>query len=155
GPISPARFIPVAEQSGLIVPIGRWVMERACADALRAGDAWEGVGVAVNVSAVQVREPGFVDDVARTLRESGPPARRLVLELPESVLVDDKDVAAQLCALRDLGVRIAVDDFGTGYSSLSYLRELEVDAVKIDRSFIDTVDGLPRDAALVRSIVEL
>jgi EAL domain-containing protein (putative c-di-GMP-specific phosphodiesterase class I) len=109
----------------------------------------------VNVSAVQLREPGFVDDVREALAASRLPASRLLLELTESVLADDGGVRATLASLRELGVRLAVDDFGTGYSSLSYLRELEVDSVKIDRSFIDAIDGLPRDAAIVRSIVEL
>jgi diguanylate cyclase (GGDEF)-like protein/PAS domain S-box-containing protein len=154
GSISPARFIPVAEESGLIVGIGRWVLEQACRDLRRIEERHPGISVAVNVSSVQLRDPALVADVERALRAAGVPPERLIVELTESVLAS-ADVHGVLEALRELGVRLAVDDFGTGYSSLSYLRRLQVDSVKIDRSFVDGVDGAPREAALVRSIVEL
>ncbi|WP_051222968.1 putative bifunctional diguanylate cyclase/phosphodiesterase [Conexibacter woesei] len=155
GDISPARFIPVAEESGLIVGIGEWVLERACRDlgALRA--QIPGVRVAVNVSAVQLREPGFPERVAAILEQCGTDARDLVIELTESVFADDDATAEALRRLRALGLALSVDDFGTGYSSLSYLRRLDVDSVKIDRSFVAGLGGEPRDAALVRSIIEL
>jgi diguanylate cyclase (GGDEF)-like protein/PAS domain S-box-containing protein len=155
GDISPARFIPVAEESGMIVPIGAWVLDRACRDlpALRA--LMPEVRVAVNVSAVQLRDPGFTALVAETLERTDADPRALVIELTESVFADDDGVAEALRRLRALGLALSVDDFGTGYSSLSYLRRLEVDSIKIDRSFVAGLGDEPRDAALVRSIIEL
>jgi EAL domain-containing protein (putative c-di-GMP-specific phosphodiesterase class I) len=107
------------------------------------------------VSAVQLREPGFPERVAAILDDCGADARDLVIELTESVFADDEGVADALRRLRALGLALSVDDFGTGYSSLSYLRRLDVDSVKIDRSFVAGLGGEPRDAALVRSIIEL
>ncbi|HEY6761300.1 MAG TPA: GGDEF domain-containing phosphodiesterase, partial [Baekduia sp.] len=155
GDISPARFIPVAEESGQIVAIGAWVLERACLDlpALRA--LVPDVRVAVNVSAVQLKEPGFPEAVALILEETGTDPKSLVIELTESVFADDEGVSDALRRLRALGPALSVDDFGTGYSSLSYLRRLDVDSVKIDRSFVAGLGDEPRDAALVRSIIEL
>jgi diguanylate cyclase (GGDEF)-like protein/PAS domain S-box-containing protein len=155
GDISPARFIPVAEESGLIGGIGEWVLERACRDLGPLRALIPGVRVAVNVSAVQLREPGFPERVAAILDDCGTEARDVVIELTESVFADDEGVADALRRLRALGLALSVDDFGTGYSSLSYLRRLEVDSVKIDRSFVAGLGGEPRDAALVRSIIEL
>ena len=155
GDISPARFIPVAEESGLIVGIGEWVLERACRDLGALREQIPGVRVAVNVSAVQLREPGFPERVAAILEQCGTDARDLVIELTESVFADDEATAEALRRLRALGLALSVDDFGTGYSSLSYLRRLDVDSVKIDRSFVAGLGGEPRDAALVRSIIEL
>jgi diguanylate cyclase (GGDEF)-like protein/PAS domain S-box-containing protein len=155
GDVSPVRFIPVAEETGMIVALGAWVLERACADlpALQAGAP--GVRIGVNVSAVQLREPGFPEEVRAILRRTGVAPGDVVLELTESVFADDEQVAGALRALRALGVSLSVDDFGTGYSSLSYLRRLEVDSIKIDRSFVAGLGEEPRDAALVRSIIEL
>jgi diguanylate cyclase (GGDEF)-like protein/PAS domain S-box-containing protein len=155
GDISPARFIPVAEESGMIGGIGEWVLERACRDLTALRAQIPGVRVAVNVSAVQLREPGFPERVAAILDDCGADARDLVIELTESVFADDEGVADALRRLRALGLALSVDDFGTGYSSLSYLRRLDVDSVKIDRSFVAGLGGEPRDAALVRSIIEL
>jgi len=157
GVISPADFIPLAEETGLIVPIGHWVLERACADLRRWHQAGHpGLQVSVNVSAVQLARAEFVDDVRDVLRASEVSAERLILELTESTLVDDRPGAPlKLAALRELGVRISVDDFGTGYSSLSYLRRLAVDSLKIDRSFIASLDNGPHQTTLVRSIVDL
>jgi EAL domain-containing protein (putative c-di-GMP-specific phosphodiesterase class I) len=155
GSIAPSRFIPVAEESGLIVSIGAWVVDRACRDLAALDRLTPGVRVGVNISAVQLRDPGFVASVRETLRATGVPAGRLVAELTESVFADDGEVGKALADLRALGVALSVDDFGTGYSSLDYLRRLDVDSVKIDRSFVAGIGEEPRDAALVRSIIQL
>ncbi|SDG89311.1 putative bifunctional diguanylate cyclase/phosphodiesterase [Klenkia brasiliensis] len=157
GPVPPLKFVPIAEQTGAIGALGAWVLHRAVADA--AAGLADGSGpsrVAVNVSAVQLADEGFVDVVAAALAASGLPAHLLVLEVTESVLADDVDaVCARLQAVRDLGVRIAIDDFGTGYSSLSYLRRLPVDIVKIDRSFVTDLARGGSATTLVASILEL
>jgi diguanylate cyclase (GGDEF)-like protein len=141
GPVPPDEFIPVAEQRGDIVEIGRWVLERACAQVARASGP--AVHLAVNVSPRQFADPGLVDEVAGILRGTGLAARRLTLEITEGLLLEDAcAVGPTLEALRRLGVRIALDDFGTGYSSLAYLRRFPIDRLKIDRSFIG---GLHRD----------
>ena len=151
-PVSPADFIPVAEASGLIVPLGAWVLERACADAVPLGD----IMVGVNVSAVQLRTPDFVGTVAGALARTGLPAERLVLELTESALMDDVDgVRETFEALRALGISIAIDDFGTGFSSLSTLADLPVDVLKLDRSFINAMADSPAHQALVGGVVSL
>jgi EAL domain-containing protein (putative c-di-GMP-specific phosphodiesterase class I) len=152
--IGPDRFIALAEESGLIVPIGRWVLHEACA----ALAGWQrhapGLRMAVNLSSVQLADPQLLDDVAAAIGSSGIRPGDLTLELTESALAAN-DAASRLAALRGLGVQVAVDDFGTGYSSLSYLRRLEIDCVKIDRSFVAGISARGQDAALVRSIVEL
>ena len=152
GMISPADFVPIAEDSGIIVPLGDWALRAACATA--AG--WPGhLRVAVNVSAVQFRQPGLEQSVVRALAASGLPACQLELEITESVLLADAEaVVACLHRLRELGVRIALDDFGTGYSSLSYLRRFPFDKIKIDRSFIREI-GDPDTAAIVRAVAGL
>jgi EAL domain-containing protein (putative c-di-GMP-specific phosphodiesterase class I) len=154
GLLSPYHFITVAEQSGLIVPLGRWVLREAC----RAGAAMESTphrpSVAVNISAQQLALPDFVEEVVAVLSATGMPARRLVLEITESVILDDLEgVVAALSALRDLGVRIAIDDFGTGYSSLSYLSQLPLDVLKIDKSFVDRICDRTLDTSLVEAII--
>jgi diguanylate cyclase (GGDEF)-like protein/PAS domain S-box-containing protein len=158
GLISPADFIPTAEETGDIVPIGRHVLERACADLAewtRAGLS-EDVTMGVNVSARQFGTEGFVAEVLDVLALHAVAPERLVIELTETALVVDVEATRRrLGELRAAGVRIAVDDFGTGYSSLSYLRELQLDVVKIDRSFVARVDERGQDATLVRSIIEL
>jgi diguanylate cyclase (GGDEF)-like protein len=151
-PVAPADFIPVAEASGLIVPLGAWVLERACADAVGLGD----LTVAVNVSAVQLRTPDFVGTVAGALERTGLAPERLTLELTESALMDDVEgVRTTFEALRALGVSIAVDDFGTGFSSLSTLADLPVDVLKLDRSFIRAMVDSPPHQALVGGVVSL
>ncbi|GHE09864.1 hypothetical protein GCM10011381_16680 [Klenkia taihuensis] len=157
GPVPPLQFVPIAERTGAIGPLGAWVLRRAVADAAAGLAGQPGPSrVAVNVSAVQLADEGFVDGVAAALAESGLPAQSLVLEVTESVLADDLDaVCARLQAVRDLGVRIAIDDFGTGYSSLSYLRRLPVDIVKIDRSFVTDLARGGSATTLVASILEL
>jgi diguanylate cyclase (GGDEF)-like protein/PAS domain S-box-containing protein len=154
---SPAAFIPAAERSGLIVPIGRHVLRQACLDTARWLEAHPGrrFSVSVNLSARQLREPALVADVEAVLAETGLPPDRLVVEVTESLLLDDLDAAVdRLEVLRALGVRVSIDDFGTGYSSLSYLGQLPVDILKIDKSFVDGVaDGHGR--SLVPAILEL
>nr|WP_281381189.1 EAL domain-containing protein [Methylobacterium brachythecii] len=152
GAIPPAEFIPLAEETGLIVALGTWALHEACREAA----SWPGdLRVAVNVSAVQFTQPGLEQVVRDALSASGLPADRLELEITESVLMSDAEsVVASLHRLRDLGVRIALDDFGTGYSSLSYLRRFPFDKIKIDRSFIRDI-GNEETAAIVRAIVGL
>jgi diguanylate cyclase (GGDEF)-like protein/PAS domain S-box-containing protein len=156
--IGPAEFVPFAEETGMIIPLGRWVLEEACRHAvdLDRNPAGRGLDVSVNVSAVQLARPGFADDVARILHATGLDPSRLVLELTESVLLDRDGVAvASLGKLRELGIRLAIDDFGTGYSSLSYLRELPIDILKIDLSFVAALDSSREAPAVVRSIIRL
>jgi diguanylate cyclase (GGDEF)-like protein len=153
GLVSPLEFIPVAEETGLIVPIGEWAFHEAC----RQAQGWpKPMRVAVNVSPVQFRQPGLANSIVQALATSGLPAQRLEVEITESVFLDDSGATqAMLHRLRSLGVRIALDDFGTGYSSLSYLRSFPFDKLKIDKSFITellTRSGAP---AIVRAITSL
>lgn len=156
GLVSPAAFIPIAEQSGLIIPIGEWVLREAC----RQGAAWWQAGrplhMAVNVSAVQLADPEFVATVEASLQEAGLPPGLLELELTERVVMSDvEESVSRMERLRQLGVTLAVDDFGTGYSSLSYLPRLPLNTLKIDRSFVkDLYLGSPT-YAVVRAIVSL
>lgn len=153
GTVSPARFIPVAEDMGLIGRIGEWVLAQACRDAA----AWpEDVTVAVNLSPLQFRGGNLVRAVRASLDAAGLPSRRLALEITESALLKDNDrVLATLHELRDCGVEIALDDFGTGYSSLSYLRSFPFDRIKIDQSFVREMDHRPDCLAIVRSVAQL
>jgi diguanylate cyclase (GGDEF)-like protein/PAS domain S-box-containing protein len=157
GEVVPARFIPVAEDCGLIVPIGAWVMEEACRQAqLWRQAGWPDLTMAVNLSALQFRRPGLTEMVAGALERSGLPPHLLELELTESILLQDAennlDTVRQLKAL---GVRLSIDDFGTGYSSLSYLKRFAVDKLKIDRSFVRDIGTDPDDAAIVRAVIQL
>jgi EAL domain-containing protein (putative c-di-GMP-specific phosphodiesterase class I)/FixJ family two-component response regulator len=152
GLLLPGQFIPAAERGGLIIPIGRWVLQQACYDAAR----WpQDLPVAVNLQPDQLRDPRLIEDVRRALSAGGLPAARLTLEVTESVLVHDARAAAEtLARLRDMGITIAIDDFGTGYSSLSYLQHLPVSILKIDRSFIASLpDSTP--VSLAQTIVQL
>jgi diguanylate cyclase (GGDEF)-like protein/PAS domain S-box-containing protein len=153
GLVSPAEFIPIAEEIGLIVPLGEWVVRHACAEAT----SWPGhVKVAVNVSAAQFKSSDLVQIVTDSLTESGLLAQRLELEITESVLLaDGAATLATLHALRDLGVRISMDDFGTGYSSLSYLRSFPFDKIKIDKSFVKDLSDSNDSGAIVRAIISL
>ncbi len=153
GMISPAEFIPVAEDTGLINEIGDWVLKRACAEA--AG--WPGhIRLAVNVSPVQFRTKTLALRVATALRESGLSPDRLELEITEAVLIrDDDEALVILHQLRDLGVRIALDDFGTGYSSLSYLRRFPFDKIKIDRSFVSDIGDAEGSSMIVQAVVNM
>jgi diguanylate cyclase (GGDEF)-like protein len=153
GMISPASFIPIAEDTGLIVPLGEWVLRQACAEAARWPD---GVRVSVNVSAVQFRQRNLVGLVMAALAGSGLEPERLELEIAESVLMQESEASVRILhQLRSLGVRIAMDDFGTGYSSLSYLRRFPFDKIKIDRAFVKELSRNPESAAIVRAIVGL
>jgi EAL domain-containing protein (putative c-di-GMP-specific phosphodiesterase class I) len=156
GVLAPEMFIPVAEQTGLIVPIGRWVLHEACRQASAWRAAGHRIGVSVNVSAHQLDEDGLEDDVQRVLAESGLDPSALTLEITETTLMADIDAATErLNALKALGVRIAIDDFGTGHSSLAYLRRFPVDALKIDRSFIAGIASSDASAAIIRTLVQL
>ncbi|MGY1740168.1 MULTISPECIES: putative bifunctional diguanylate cyclase/phosphodiesterase [unclassified Blastococcus] len=157
GVVSPTEFIPLAEEGGLIVEIGRWVLEEAAFQAVVwSAEAGRPIGMAVNLSPMQLADDDVVATVRRVLERTGLPPRQLTLEVTEGVLVRDIDlVVGQLQALRALGLRIAIDDFGTGYSSLSYLRRLPADIIKIDRSFVQDLDAGGRSTTLVASIIEL
>jgi predicted signal transduction protein with EAL and GGDEF domain len=153
GLVSPAEFIPLAEETGLIVPIGEWVLRQACKDA--AG--WPAhVGVAVNLSPLQFRSQTLAHTVVSALSDAKLAASRLELEITESVLLTDNETAlATLHHIKGLGVRIAMDDFGTGYSSLSYLRLFPFDKIKIDQSFIRGLGNSKDCAAIVKAVVDL
>lgn len=157
GWISPGAFIPAAERAGLIGWLGRTILEQACI----RGRAWLDQGlafsrVAINVAAPQLYDEGFVDEVLETLDRTGLPAERLELEITESLMVStDGAIVARIEALRRKGISVAVDDFGTGYSALSYLRDLPIDRLKIDRSFVDSMAEEERNLAITRAIVAL
>jgi diguanylate cyclase (GGDEF)-like protein len=159
GLLSPDEFVPFAEENGLIVSIGRWVLEQAC----RQAKEWQEqhssgphLTMSVNVSAAQFRSPELIEDVARVLQETGLEAGMLTLEITESVLLEEAQANADtLEQLKALGVRLAVDDFGTGYSSLSYLKRLPVDYLKIDRSFVTNLGQDSQDRLLVSGVIYL
>ena len=155
--VPPVDFVPLAEETGLIVPLGSWVLAQACADVARLGRAGRGdLRVNVNVSPRQLAEDGFVAHVADVMASLGTDPARIVLELTESAVVEDPDrVAGMLADLRAAGHAIALDDFGTGYSSLSHLMRLPVDTVKLDRSFVADVDTSPRTRQMVRAVVQV
>jgi diguanylate cyclase (GGDEF)-like protein len=152
GEIPPAKFIPVAEHSELIIPLGEWVLRQACLEA----KAWPTLTLAVNVSPLQFRRPDFVKVVARILAETGFPPERLELELTESTLVGNvEEAGTAMRELKALGVQFALDDFGTGYSSLLYLRTFPFDKLKIDRSFVRNIESAADSAAIVHAVVSL
>ncbi|MEI2414563.1 EAL domain-containing protein [Orrella sp. JC864] len=152
GPISPQLFVPIAEDTGLINPLGQWVLAQACRAALK----WPGLSVAVNLSPVQFQSGGFAEAVTSQVLAAGVHPSRIELEVTEGVLVDDDQrVRTALNTLRKNGFRIALDDFGTGYSSLSYLRKFEVDKIKIDRSFIQSIGQAADSTPIVSAVVTL
>lgn len=159
GMVLPSQFIELAEETGHIVPLGSWVLGQAAADIVR----WvrriprqTPLYVSVNVSARQFRDPRFVDGVRRVLAESDLAPSALMLELTESVLLRrDERIHSDLMELKVTGVRLAIDDFGTGYSSLSYLRELPIDVLKIDKSFVDGIAISEQRLALVKGIIQI
>jgi diguanylate cyclase (GGDEF)-like protein/PAS domain S-box-containing protein len=159
GLIQPGDFISIAEDSGSILGLGKWVLEHACKQAMEWRTSFpESAGwtLSVNVSARQLQHPGFVTEVEEVLADTGFPAGELILEITESVMMQDaRLMMTRLQALKDLGVRLAIDDFGTGYSSLSYLRQFPFDLLKIDKSFIDDVGAGPEQKELTRAIIEL
>lgn len=157
GMISPGIFIPAAEASGMIVPLGSWVLESACQQGVRWNStALAGIDISVNVSPVQFKTPGFVETVQDILRRTGFPPERLILELTESAMVRRGEKGFQaLWALHELGLQISIDDFGTGYSCLAYLRDLPVNYLKIDQSFVQRLPNRESDVVIARSIVGL
>jgi EAL domain-containing protein (putative c-di-GMP-specific phosphodiesterase class I) len=160
GLVPPDQFIPLAEETGLIVPIGKWALEEACREAIVLQRAQprkaQPLTMAVNLSAKQLQEPDLVRDLASILRESGLNPQNLHVEITESVMMADTDFSVtRLKELKMLGVRLAVDDFGTGYSSLNYIRRFPIDVLKIDRSFIDGITDRGEVSALSEAILQL
>jgi EAL domain-containing protein (putative c-di-GMP-specific phosphodiesterase class I) len=157
GLVHPAQFIPIAEECGFIVPIGRWVLREGC----RQARAWQNAGlprvrIAINISAVELRAKDFVAGVHAILTETGLEPRYLELELTETFLMQDsKSTAAVLHALKNVGVTLALDDFGTGYSSLSYLKRFPIDTLKIDRSFVRDLTTDADDASIVSAVISM
>jgi EAL domain-containing protein (putative c-di-GMP-specific phosphodiesterase class I) len=156
GVVQPDQFIPMLEDTGMILEVGRWVLDQAC----RQATDWHGRGhvlsMSVNVSARQLETDAFLDDVRQALADSGLHPGSLVIEITETTLMRDLETTVRrLQALKELGVLIAIDDFGTGYSSLAYLRKFPVDALKIDRSFVAAMADSPASAALIHTLVEL
>ncbi|MES2317399.1 MAG: EAL domain-containing protein [Pseudomonadota bacterium] len=158
GLVAPNEFIPLTEETGLIIPIGQWVLESACAQLAAWGrvEQTAHLTIAVNISVRQFRQPEFVGQVLQALADSGADARRLKLELTESLLMDDvEEIISKMTSLKRHGVMFSLDDFGTGYSSLSYLKRLPLDQLKIDQSFVRDVTIDPNDAAIASTIVAL
>ena len=153
--VSPAVFIPIAEKNGAIIPIGTWVIE----ESLRAFSEWKRkyaypLIISLNISAIQYRQPEFIDELLHLMKKYGVEAAEVELEITESVLIDDfAEVTRKLAVLKDLGIKISLDDFGTGYSSLSYLKGLPIDTLKIDKSFIDTVITDENTRIITESII--
>src|SRR5712691_10656521 len=157
GPVSPAEFIPLAEETGLILPIGEWVLRTACAQA----KAWQDAGLslprmAVNISVLQFVQTGFTDLVTQILNETGLSPHALELEITEGLLMKDAEGAIRtLSILKDQGVQFAIDDFGTGYSSLSYLKRFPIDRLKIDKAFVQDINADPDDAAITTAVIAM
>jgi EAL domain-containing protein (putative c-di-GMP-specific phosphodiesterase class I) len=159
GLLTPSYFIPLAEETGLIVPIGRWTLNEACHRAREWQERYPEdipLGMAVNLSAYQLRHPELVSEVGNALRRTALDPGSLTLEVTESILVEDGGSSAQtLRRLKRLGVQIAIDDFGVGYSSLSYLKYLPVDQLKLDRAIVGDLDTDPKNLAIVRAALDL
>ena len=157
GSVSPATFIPVAEESDLIVPIGRWAVRTACAQsAAWLRDGLPPLCMAVNLSPRQFTDPELVSNIVHVLEETGIPPELLELEITESTMMRDVEHAlAKLSAIRQLGVRLAIDDFGTGYSSLSQLKRFPIDTLKVDRSFIRDIPTNAEDIAITEAIIAM
>jgi EAL domain-containing protein (putative c-di-GMP-specific phosphodiesterase class I) len=159
GLLPPLEFIPLAEESGLVIPLGRWVLTEALRQAVewqQAEEPGRSLTLGVNVSPQQFLEDTWADEVAAALATVGLPGERLVLEITETTLMDDTEVSMRrLSELRALGVRLAVDDFGTGYSSLAYLRRMPVDFLKIDKAFVDGVTHGPEQSAVAQAVIKL
>lgn len=158
GMVPPVKFIPLAEKTGLIVPLGQWVLRTACTRLKRWADMPEfaGLSISVNVSAVQLHSADFVEQVLSALEQTGANPHQLKIELTESIVVDNvEDSIGKMMALKSRGVGFSLDDFGTGYSSLSYLKRLPLDQLKIDQSFVRDIESDPNDAAIVTTIIAL
>jgi EAL domain-containing protein (putative c-di-GMP-specific phosphodiesterase class I) len=157
GLVPPSEFVPAAEDCGLIIQIGRWVLREAC----RQAREWQDAGlpfmrISVNVSAPEFRAKTFLEGISTTLSETGLEARYLDLELTEGVLMENaKSTVAVLQGLKLMGIQLAVDDFGTGYSSLSYLQQFPIDVLKIDKSFVQQISDDPNDSAIVSAIIDM
>jgi EAL domain-containing protein (putative c-di-GMP-specific phosphodiesterase class I) len=152
GLIAPNHFIPIAEETSLIIQLGDWVLRQACRDAAR----WTKACIAVNLSPVQFRNPNLIASVKAALEQAGLPAQRLELEITESVLLQNSETTREtLLELRNLGIKISLDDFGTGYSSLSYLRSFPFDKIKIDRAFVSDIAEGTEHAAIVQGVVNI
>lgn len=157
GDVPPARFIPVAEESGLIVELGGWIFDRACAEVRAWLDSAVVFGsLSVNISPAQFQQPDFVDGIAQCLADHGVAGEYFVIEITENVLMLDPERASEILhQLRDLGMRIAVDDFGTGYSSMAYLRQFPVQCIKLDQAFVSTIPGNHIDSTIIGSVIDL
>jgi len=158
GLVSPAAFIPLAEETGLIRPLGQWVLEEACRQTKRWHEQMRGLTLvtSVNLSARQFQQPTLVEDVAAALRQSGVDPGCIQLEITESVAMEDAEAAVTtLQQLKALGIQLAIDDFGTGYSSLAYLKRFPVDELKIDRAFVSGLGRDSEDASIVNAVASL
>jgi Amt family ammonium transporter len=159
GLVSPAEFVPVAEETGVIIPFGRWVLREACSQMARWAEQLPDrtdLTISVNLSARQLQQADLVDDVRVALEESGIEPHRLKLEVTETVLMNDPDFSTDVVQrLNDLGVQVQIDDFGTGYSSLSYLSRLQIQTLKIDRSFITSLGEPGTRSIVVEAIIRL
>ncbi|MES2071712.1 MAG: EAL domain-containing protein [Pseudomonadota bacterium] len=156
GPVSPAIFIPVAEESGMILRLGDWVLQQGCQTLVRLAQAGKAMPLSINVSPKQFRQGDFVERVCTVLAETGAPASFLILEVTEGLLIDNlEDTIARMHQLAAMGVRFSIDDFGTGYSSLSYLKKLPLYELKIDKSFVQDTPANPSDTAIVQSILSM
>jgi predicted signal transduction protein with EAL and GGDEF domain len=154
GAVSPAHFIPLAEESGLILEIGEWALRHACGQLQRWREAGLDISMSVNVSALQLRRGQLAQSIERLLAETGLPPERLEIELTESVIMAE-ETWSSLQAIRDLGVRMSIDDFGTGYSSFAYLKRLPIHALKIDREFIGDLTRDPDDEAITSAVIAM
>ena len=153
GMISPGDFIPVAEECGLIVRLGEWILRKACLDAVRWNNA---LRVSVNLSAIQFKDADLVEKITGILEETGLSPDRLEVEITETILMNHSDATIKaLHDLKKIGIRIAMDDFGTGYSSLNYLQKFPFDKIKIDRSFISDLEGNVKQAAIVAAVINI
>jgi EAL domain-containing protein (putative c-di-GMP-specific phosphodiesterase class I) len=157
GLVSPAEFIPLAEETGLIVPIGEWALRSACAQTRKWHDAGHtSMQVAVNMSSLNFKQENFHRMIAQVVGDSGLPARCLELEMTESLLMQDAEAMVNMLKrLKATGITLSIDDFGTGYSSLSYLKRFPLDALKIDRSFVNDITVNPNDAAITSAIIAM
>lgn len=157
GLISPGVFIPIAEETGLIVPMGEWILRSACIQSLKwQQPGYPGLRMSVNISARQFREPQFIEKVAEVIKETGMNPQWLEIEITESIAMEyAEDSMEQLRRLKQLGVRIAIDDFGTGYSSMNYLRKLPIDTLKVDQSFVQDIGIDENGEAIVVTIIHL
>jgi EAL domain-containing protein (putative c-di-GMP-specific phosphodiesterase class I) len=157
GSVSPAQFIPLAEETGLIVPIGKWVLREACEQNM----AWQreglpAIGMSVNLSMRQLNDDGLIEEIEQVLLDTGMPPHLLELEVTESTIMQNSERAVMvLTAIKTLGVRLAIDDFGTGYSSLAHLKRFPIDTLKVDRSFIREVPGDAEDRAITEAIIAM